>query len=454
MARLQAYNPSGWDLGLTRLLVCLERLDNPHNNMPPVFHVAGTNGKGSTLAFLRSLFDAIGLQTHGFTSPHLVRFNERIRLHDNAITEAQLSHYIDIYEKIAKDTPVTFFELTAVLAFLAYRDIKADYILLETGLGGRLDATNVIDNPFCTIITRIAMDHKEWLGDDIITIAGEKAGIIKTGAPCVIGYQENQEIYDVFLNKCRALGARSFCYGRDWYIEILDNDRFAYHSTKQTTPLVLNRPALNGDHQLHNAGQAIAALDVKGLLPEQEKIHHAMARVTWPARLQEITEGRLYEHCGTGAKIYLDGGHNNNAATALADFCKKITTQNPDQPLYLIWGMIKKKDAAGFLSYIADFADGVVCYQGLGASKYPTLQEDGSLKPKTEIRDQSMIDEDMLCKIAKEQDIKNVSQANNSLLNAIAQIKDLSKDHAPIILVCGSLYLAGDFLKDNESVIL
>ncbi len=454
MARLQAYNPSGWDLGLTRLIVCLDKLDTPHNTIAPVFHVAGTNGKGSTLAFLRYLFDAMGLKTHGFTSPHLVRFNERIRLHDQAITDKQLAHYIDVYETFAKDTPVTFFELTAVLAFLAYRDIKADYVLLETGLGGRLDASNVIDNPFCTIITRIAMDHKEWLGDNMVTIAGEKAGIIKPNAPCVIGYQENQEIYNVFLNKCRDVGALSFCYGRDWHIEILNNDRFTYHSTKQTTPLVLKRPALNGDHQLYNAAQAIAALDATGLLPDQEKINLAMAHVTWPARLQEITEGNLYDHCAVGSKIYLDGGHNNNAAAALADFCKKITTQNPNQPLYLIWGMIKKKDAVGFLSHIADFADGVICYQGLGVSKYPTLQEDGSLKLKTEIRDQSMMDEDMLCKIAKEQDVRSVSRANNSLSNAITQIRDLSRNQAPIILVCGSLYLAGDFLKDNESVIL
>ena len=303
-------------------LKLLEAFGNPHLNLPPVIHVAGTNGKGSIIAMLRACLEEAGYKVHAYTSPHLVRFNERIVLAGQEIEDNPLETLIDEALKLNDGGDLTFFEITTAMAFAAFARSPADICLLEVGMGGRLDCTNVIENPLLTIINAIGMDHSEHLGNTLIKIAGEKAGIMKQSIPCVVGHQPHEEVISVFEDKSAALNA-------------------PLHPAEQT-----HKTALSGLHQKHNAAAALKALElIKDQFPvTPEQIETGLQNVDWPARLQELSPG-----------IFLDGGHNEDAGQALA---KQAALWKKDgKPLSVILGMMQGKDAKSFLGPLLPLID-------------------------------------------------------------------------------------------------
>jgi dihydrofolate synthase/folylpolyglutamate synthase len=314
----------------------LAKLGNPHLNLPPTIHVAGTNGKGSTIAFLKSIYEAAGLSVHVYTSPHLIQFNERIVLGGAQITDDQLLHYFDMIDVANDGTSITFFEYTTALAFKSFADHPADICLLETGLGGRLDCTNVIQNPLATIITPIGYDHTEWLGPDIKAIAGEKAGIIKAGVPCFISPQSH-DVIDVFINKADDL--HTSC------IQVSRND---------TLPPL----GLIGDHQKDNASVAIEI--VKNSHPDinDEAIEKGLQNTKWPARMEKISNA---------LDIWFDCGHNAEGAKTIAEQLKQWKINDPDMPIHLVLGLAADKNPNEFLKPIAPYINTLTCINLLNA---------------------------------------------------------------------------------------
>lgn len=407
------------DLGLDRVDRLLERLGNPHLNLPPVIHVAGTNGKGSTIAFLRSFLEAAGYRCHVYTSPHLLHFNERIALRGADISDDALYQICEECRLAAEEEaiPITFFEGTTVAAFLAFSRSPADVVLLETGLGGRLDATNVIPDPALTVITPISMDHMEYLGHDIRLIAAEKAGIIKQGRPCVSSLQH--ESADSILQKFSAeKEAPLFAFGYDWTVEKCDNG-IRYQSQSMTLELPL--PNLHGDHQIVNAATAVAACEkLEGFTLTEEHFAKGITHAKWPARLQKLSHGALVRD--PNWSIWIDGAHNDAAAHILAQAVNEW-----DMPLYLIMGMTNNRDIAGFLKHFVPLSPFVA---GVTVSTEPSAYAGG-----------------VIARAAESLQLQNDSF--DDVEGAVDAIRTHFHDKPGAILCCGSLYLASDVMKVN-----
>lgn len=414
LKKLEELHPKRIDLTLDRVLRLLEKLGNPHLRLPPIIHVAGTNGKGSTVAFMRAMAEAAGLRVHAYTSPHLIRFNERIRLKGELVSDQELLNVFDEIETVNAGEPITFFEITTVAAFVLFARMPADLLLLEVGLGGRLDATNVITPKVC-VITRISIDHTEFLGDTLEKIATEKAGIMKPRVPCVIGYQKSDAVLSVLRARARELNAPLHEYGTDYSAAELP-DGFQY--CDKIYPL----PALLGAHQIQNAAAAITAL--KLFLPQLADDHIAtgLKTVDWPGRLQRITSGKLVEMLPEGAELWYDGAHNDSGAEALAEQCRRWQSEGAE--IHLILGMLKTKNPAVF-AHMLQIATSATIIPVTGS-------------------DISWNKEELATQCQKFTSIK--INAAKDAATAIAQIQNPISADGGRFLICGSLYLADSFL--------
>ncbi len=351
LARMMALHPKIIDLTLDRMWRLLDALGNPQNDLPPVIHIAGTNGKGSTQAMIRAGLESAGHRVHAYTSPHLARFHERIRLAGTLISEPDLTALLDECYAANGGANITYFEITTCAALLAFARSPADYTLLEVGLGGRLDATNVVKSPELTIITPVSMDHEAFLGDTLAAIAGEKAGIIKRGVPCIVGPQDETGL-DVIESRAAQLGAPLLAYGQHWHASP-ERDGMIYQD--ETGLLDLPRPVLPGDHQIQNAGMALAALRHLGC--GEDACLAAVTQTEWPARMQRLRSGPLTQMAAaSGAELWLDGGHNPAAGNALASVLRAL----PKRSTHLICGMLNTKDVQGYLAPLAEVADSLI----------------------------------------------------------------------------------------------
>ena len=344
----------------------LWRLGNPHMNLPPVIHVAGTNGKGSTIAFMRSILEAAGYSVHVYTSPHLIKFNERIVLAGCEIDDNFLEKLLDEVTAANGDLPLTFFEITTALAFLAFACTPADITLLETGLGGRLDSTNVIQSPLATVITSIGMDHMEFLGNTVEQIASEKAGIMKRAVPCVTALQSDPLAESVLTRCASELSVPIQRFDHEWHVGSSGSQmKFRYGDDSFDLPL----PSLTGPHQIINAGTALAALMTLGgrfNIPVQA-MAEGVSSARWPGRLQKVDRADL----PAGTELWIDGAHNENAAQALAAQAALWQAQDA-KPLHLIIGMMKRKDPAGFLAALKPYVSSVT---GVGMGDDPLAHD-------------------------------------------------------------------------------
>jgi len=356
VARLTALHPRRIDLSLERLRRLLVALDHPEKKLPPVIHVGGTNGKGSTVAFLRAILEAAGKRVHAYTSPHLVRFNERFRIGgpvgSSLVSDEELVSTLEECERANLGAPITVFEITTAVGLMLFARHPADVLLLEVGLGGRLDATNVVDNPTATIITRISIDHTDFLGDSLDKIAAEKSGILKRGAPAVIASQP-REALAVIERQAAKLAVPLRIAGEHW-TATEERGRLVYQD--EAGLLDLPPPRLYGRHQYENAGLAIAALRaIKRFAIPPAAYEAGMTKADWPARLHRLGQGRLVDLAPAGSELWLDGGHNPDGgravAAALADLEERVS-----RPLVLIVGMLASKDCQGFLNNFAGLA--------------------------------------------------------------------------------------------------
>jgi dihydrofolate synthase/folylpolyglutamate synthase len=421
-------HPKKIDLALDRILRLLASLGNPQNKLPPVIHVAGTNGKGSACAFARAMLEAQGLRVHVHTSPHLVRFHERIRIAGKLISEEALVSLLEEVEEVNAGREITFFEITAAAMFLVFSRHPADAVVLEVGLGGTYDATNVVLHPAMTVIQPVGMDHREFLGDDLAGIAGEKAGIIKKGAPVVIGPQGPVPRH-VILRRADQLGVPVFEFGQD-FASRQEHGRMVYED--ETGLLDLPLPRLMGRHQIENAGVAIAALRHAGKgWGEDAAVEKGLSTVEWPARLQRLHKGPLVNAAPKGAELWLDGGHNVHGAEAVSRAMADME-EHGERPLYLICGMLANKDALGFLRAFNGLARQVVTVAipgeagSLGAGAlYDAARRAGLDAAPAEDLDDAMLQ-----------------------VSAWSRLDEF--DVPPRILICGSLYLAGKILAENS----
>ncbi|WP_454020108.1 bifunctional folylpolyglutamate synthase/dihydrofolate synthase [Azospirillum sp. Marseille-Q6669] len=418
--RLKSLHPKVIDLSLDRVHRLLAALDHPERRLPPVVHVAGTNGKGSTLAFLRAMLEAAGLRVHVYTSPHLVRFHERIRLAGTLIDDDRLAALLEECEAANGGGPITFFEVTTVAALLAFAREPADVVLLETGLGGRLDATNVVDRPAVTAITRISYDHRQFLGDTLEAIAGEKAGIFKPGVPAVIFPQPAEEAARTLAIRAETVGAPV----SGWSVTPTEGG-FRFESARRRIELPL--PGLAGAHQIVNAGVALACLDHLPVAVDDAAVRRGLAAVEWPARLQRLTRGPLADALPAGWELWLDGGHNDSAGEVLAIQAARWAEEEPQRPLLLVYGMLASKDPQEFLGPLAPFvtAARTVAIPGEEAS---LAAEDTAAATRA-------------CGIADSAAAADVSSALEDLTGRV--------EGPARVLICGSLYLAGTVLAEN-----
>ena len=414
LERMMTLHPKVIDLVLDRCERLLAALDHPERKLPPVIHIAGTNGKGSTQAMMRAGLEGAGKSVHAYTSPHLARFHERIRVAGELISEEYLTEVLDECYTANGGESITYFEITTCAAMLAFARTPADYTLLEVGLGGRVDATNVIDTPALTIITPVSIDHQQFLGDTLPDIAGEKAGIIKRGVPCIVGPQEDAAL-DVIEAKAARLGAPVFAYGQHWHVST-ERGRLIYQD--ETGLLDLPMPALLGAHQVQNAGAAIAGLRTLGF--GEDACAAAMADATWPARMQRLKSGNLVDSVPS-LELWLDGGHNASAALAISDLLDTL----PKRETHLICGMLNTKDVSGYMQPLTQHVDALQAVSIPGETN--TLPSDVTAKAA---RDAGMT--------AYEAD------GVDSALKAIFKASPNAR-----VLICGSLYLAGHVLREN-----
>ena len=426
LARLLALHPKRIDLSLDRMWRILAALDHPERQLPPVIHVAGTNGKGSTIAFARAMLEAAGKRVHIYTSPHLVRFNERFRLAapggGKLVSDDALAAALAECEKVNAGAPITVFEIETAAAFLLFSRHPADVLLLEVGLGGRLDATNVIEKPLVSIITPVSLDHAEFLGENLAGIAAEKAGIIKRNVPVVVAPQP-PEALDVIERRAANLRAPLHVAGQQWNAH-QEHGRLVYQDDDGL--LDLPAPKLQGRHQFDNAGVAIAALRAA-----REHLPHAayetgLMRADWPARLQLLSQGSLAALSPLGSELWLDGGHNPDGARAIAAALGDFEERVP-RPLVLIVGMLATKDCEGFLRNFAGIARRLIAV--------PIPHQEKTLPPEK------------IANAARAVDIP--AESRDDLKSALAAIVRLDLDPPPRILITGSLYLAGEVLALN-----
>jgi dihydrofolate synthase/folylpolyglutamate synthase len=426
LQRLLTLHPKLIDLSLERMWRILERLGHPERKLPPVIHVAGTNGKGSTVAFMRAMLEADGKRVHVYTSPHLVRFNERIRLAapggGRLVDDAVLVEALTECERINAGETITFFEITTAAALLLFSRHPADVLLLEVGLGGRLDSTNVIAHPRVSTITPISLDHADHLGDTIEKIATEKAGIIKRGAPVVVSPQTD-EVKHVIERLAEKLRAPLYTCGQAWMASE-EHGRLVYQDDDGL--LDLPAPKLPGRHQFVNAGTAIASLRVAGFKLPVSAYESGLLKADWPARMQRLTQGKLLQLAPSGSEIWLDGGHNPDGGRAIAATLADIEERVP-RPLVLIVGMLTTKDFAGYLRNFSGLARHLFAV--------PIAKADKPLPPE------------VIAQTAR--DIGLAAETAPGIEAALAAAAKVPLDMPPRILICGSLYLAGDVLALN-----
>lgn len=418
--RLAGLHPKIIDLSLDRMWKILAALDHPHTRLPPVIHVAGTNGKGSTIAFMRAMLEAAGLGVHVYTSPHLVRFHERIRLAapggGRLVAEDVLSAALEHAERVNAGAPITIFEITTAAALHLFAEHPADVLLLEVGLGGRLDATNVVDHPLACVITPVSHDHAGYLGEDLSGIAREKAGIIKPGVPCVVAAQPDEAL-DVIIETGVARKAALSVSGRDWQARA-ENGRMIFEDASGL--LDLPRPRLPGRHQIENAGAAIAAVRAASLDVGVDAVRTGLQTVSWPARMQPISEGPLIDAAPPGAEVWLDGGHNASAGAALAVRLAEMEEASA-RPLVLVAGMLTSKAARDFFAPFAGLAREVLCVAIPG--------EEASFSARD---------------LAGE--ARAAGLTARAMPDVLTALEEVDTEEAPRILICGSLYFAGHVL--------
>jgi dihydrofolate synthase/folylpolyglutamate synthase len=430
LARLLALHPKKIDLSLDRIRRLLDRLGHPERRLPPLIHIAGTNGKGSVIAFMRAILEASGRSVHVYTSPHLVRFNERFRLGSagggRLVADAELAGALAECEQANDNAAITVFEMETAAAFVLFARNPADMLLLEVGLGGRLDATNVVERPLATIVTPISVDHVDYLGTDLAGIAREKAGIFKHGVPALAAPQPRDALQVLEREAARVMAPLKIA-GEDW-MATEERGRLVYQD--EDGLLDLPSPRLFGRHQFDNAGVAIAALRT---LPElglpASAYEEGLARVDWPARLQRLTHGPLVALAPKGSELWLDGGHNPDGgravAAALADLEERVS-----RPLVLVVGMLSTKDSEGFLRNFAGLARRVLAV--------PIPSQEKALAPGA---------------IADAVRRVGIPAATcEGVEQALATAGRLGLEPPPRILITGSLYLAGEVLARNGTV--
>jgi dihydrofolate synthase / folylpolyglutamate synthase len=425
LARLLVLHPKRIDLSLDRIERILAALDHPERRLPPLIHVAGTNGKGSTIAFMRAILEAASKRVHVYTSPNLVRLNERFRIGQadggKFVEDAELVDALSECEAKNGDAPITVFEIETAAAFLLFARHPADVLLLEVGLGGRLDATNVVERPLASVITRVSVDHRDFLGDAIEQIAAEKAGILKRGVPAVIADQA-REALAVIERQAARMRARLSIAGENW-TATEERGRLVFQDGDGL--LDLPAPKLYGRHQFENAGAAIAALRLSGLKLPVAAFEAGMVRVEWPARMQRLSHGRLSSLLPAESELWLDGGHNADGgraiAGALADLEERVS-----RPLVLVVGMLSTKDSESFLRNFSGLARRVITVP---------IHQDKAVPAAA------------LAEIAGQVGIPAISCASVESALAVARKLDLAP--APRVLITGSLYLAGEVLAAN-----
>ena len=414
LERMMFLHPKIMDLTLDRVWSLLAALDNPQEALPPVIHIAGTNGKGSTLAMIRAGIEGAGLRAHAYTSPHLARFHERIRVAGQLISEPDLTDCLDECYTANKGAEITYFEITTCAALLAFARTPADYTLIEVGLGGRLDATNVVDRPAATVITPVSIDHQQYLGDTLAEIAFEKAGILKRGVPCVVGPQP-EEAMEAITRQAERIGAPLLAHGQHWHVSE-ERGRLVYQDETGLCDLPL--PALIGAHQIENAGAALAVL--RHLDLGDRAYEAAMRDVTWPARMQRLRTGRLADSAPT-VELWLDGGHNRAAGQVLGDALAAL----PPRPTHLICGMLNTKDVHGYLRPLAAQAESLIAVSIPGEANTLDASETAAAARAVGLR----------------------AETSDSVADALRTIA--ARDPAARVLICGSLYLAGSVLRND-----
>jgi len=414
LQRLMTLHPKVIDLSLDRMQVLLSDLGNPQDRIPPVIHVAGTNGKGSTQAFIRAGLEAAGRKVHAYTSPHLAFFNERIRLAGELIADDLLAETLAEVEAVNAGRPITFFEVTTAAAFLAFSRVPADFTLLEVGLGGRLDATNVVEAPRLAVITPISIDHTQYLGETLTQIAGEKAGILKRRVPCVVARQPDEALA-VIEDRAARLGCHLSVAGQHWTIA-REGEALVYQDERGLLDLPL--PALPGPHQIENAGTAIAALRELGL--GQAEASAAMRQVKWPARMQRLTRGPLVA-AAEGCELWLDGGHNPAGGEAVAATLAAMSRK----PTHLVCGMLNTKDVTGYMRPLALQVETLTAV---------TIEGEAATLPA-----------EATAAAAESAGIPAATAADVG--QAVAELA--GRHPGGRILICGSLYLAGRVLREN-----
>lgn len=421
LERLTHLFPKLIDLSLDRMHRLLADLDHPERRLPPVIHVAGTNGKGSTVATMRAVLEAGGYKVHVYTSPHLVRFAERIRLVGDLIDETLLLSLLEHVEQANAGKPITFFEVTTAVAFMAFARIPADITLLETGLGGRYDATNVVARPLVTALSSISMDHMQYLGGTLAAIAGEKAAIMKPGTPCVCAAQK-PEALAVIERYSKEVGAPLKLQNRDWTVDSprADSLRFSGEGVQWSAPT----PTLPGRHQIDNAGLALAALEQTRLPIPQFAFKSGLRKVDWPARAQRLTAGPLTKLLPAGWELWLDGGHNEGAGKVIAELARDLWL---DAPLHLVCGMLTTKAAVDYLRHLAPLA---ASFSAIPFAN-PMAYRPGELADAAHAAG------------------FQAPSAAYSPEAALRRIAALGGGRSRV-LICGSLYLAGEVLRDNR----
>lgn len=429
LERLMALHPKKIDLSLGRIEALLERLGRPQDRLPPVIHVAGTNGKGSTIAFMRAMLEAAGRRVHVYTSPHLVRFHERIRLAQpdggRLVEEADLAAVLEDCERINAGEPITFFEMTTAVALRLFAENPADVLLLEVGLGGRFDATNVVAAPLATVVTPVSMDHVEFLGDTIEKIAREKAGIFKRGRPAIAGWQSSAAL-DVLERESRRVGAPLRVADRDFFVRE-EHGRLLFEDEAGLIDLPL--PRLVGRHQHQNAATAIATL--RGVMPDLEAgaIERGLQTADWPGRLQRLSKGALAALAPAGAELWLDGGHNEDGGRALGQAMADLEEKAP-RPLIVICGTLTTKDTSAFLRPFKGLAQEVLAVP---------VEGEQAGRPARDV---------VACALAA----GLPAAACQNVEQALGFLKARSWTLPPRILIGGSLYLAGAVLAADGTL--
>jgi len=414
LERLMSLHPKVIDLTLGRIERLLARMDHPQRKLPPVIHIAGTNGKGSTQAMIRAGLEAAGKRVHAYTSPHLAQFHERIRLAGKLVSEPDLAALLAECEAANGDASITFFEITTAAGFLGFCRTPADFCLLEVGLGGRLDATNVIEAPRLSIITPVSVDHQQYLGETLPEIAAEKAGILRRGVTGIIGPQQDAALA-VIEERARRIGAPLKIYGQHWHVSE-ERGRLIYQD--EDGLLDLPMPALIGAHQVNNAGAAITALRTLGF--DEATCAAALTQAEWPARLQRLLRGPLIEAAPL-AELWLDGGHNPAAGAALAEALGRL----PKRPTHIICGMLNTKDIGG---YLRPLVRSVETLHGVSIpGETATLPAEDTVAAARDAGFSAVVAQDV-----------------------ISAVRDVVvQDPHARILICGSLYLAGTVLREN-----